>query len=323
MRKSKIIMILAMVMPLSIMTSQANNVNTTLVNKKVNTIKAGLSNNPPRGQISHKFTNAAGSTRSYFVTLPRNYIPTKKYKLMLVFVGTDGTGKQMQEWVGKGWSAQASGLEINMPDTIFIYPDPKYKWYDEENDTFNKGWELGPYGDTYEGTRDLKFIQELLTLAKQTYSIDNSKVFATGQSWGGDMTAVTGCFLGDQFAAIAPVAANEPHWFHIKNNEWVTCKGKPAVWTWFGEKDEHFANQGLNTNGENGRKQNDFWIYNHQCDLNKIQRLYETDIYTKCKVAPVRLTIYGPDQYSGDGDLPNHYQPDYYYSEVSKWFNKF
>ncbi|MFW1813096.1 alpha/beta hydrolase family esterase [Acinetobacter guillouiae] len=271
---------------------------------------------PPSGQLNNSFSEAAGGNRSYFVTLPKNYTPLKKYKLVLVFAGTDTTGKEMKDWFGQGWSSSAHGLEKNMSDTIFIYPDQKWRW------GVDKGWALGPNGGDFSGNHDIKFTEELLSLVKRNYSIDSTRIFVTGHSWGGDMAAVVGCSLGDQFKAIAPVAANSPYWFYDDNNNAVKCKGNPAVWTVFGLADDFFGSK--SPNGLFGKEQNTFWLDNHKCKISSTKKLsIETTEYTQCQVAPVRLTLYQLGQYSGGGSLKGHYPPDYFLKDVSRWFASF
>ncbi|OEC91454.1 alpha/beta hydrolase family esterase [Acinetobacter sp. YK3] len=274
-------------------------------------------------RFNYTFSPSAGGERSFVITFPKNYDPNLKYKLALVFAGTDTTGKEMQEWFGKGWSDQVKGLEQQMEDTIFIYPDQLSEW--KFNSNLVKGWVLGPNADRYSGNQDIQFTKELLHYAKTHYSIDPKRVFATGHSWGGDMTAVVGCFLGDEFTAIVPVAANHPYWFYDNKNNAVGCKGKPAVWTLFGLKDDHFnkVENGISINGDFGKQQNDFWLNNHGCNKSRKTQSNETTYYTQCTVSPVILTLYDGGQYSGGGNLNNHAPPDYYLKEIPSWFSGF
>jgi polyhydroxybutyrate depolymerase len=53
---------------------------------------------------------------------------------------------------------------------------------------------------------DVQFIADLLTQLESTLCVDTNRVFATGVSNGGGMTARLGCELSDRIAAIAPVA---------------------------------------------------------------------------------------------------------------------
>lgn len=54
-------------------------------------------------QISHAFSEAAGGERRFYLALPQGYDKGKSYPLVLVFAGTDTTGRNMREWFGKGW----------------------------------------------------------------------------------------------------------------------------------------------------------------------------------------------------------------------------
>lgn len=271
---------------------------------------------PPSGQLSAKFSADAGGQRGYYVSLPANYRPDKSYRLVMVFAGTDTTGREMQEWFGAGWlPPTVVGLERLMKDTIFVYPDQRYIWGSD------KGWALGSYAEPFDGNHDIQFTKELLDRVEATYSIDKRRVFATGHSWGGDMTAVVGCFLGDRFKAIAPVAANTPYWFDTPADPSL-CKGDPVVWTFFGLQDDHFGSS--SPNGLFGVRQNDFWRRRQQCSASYTvpAGLAETRQYKGCSTG-VRLTLYQGGQYSGGGGLRGHQPPDYFLSAVSAWFSGF
>ena len=199
-----------------------------------------------------------------------------------------------------------------MPDTIFIYPDPKWKWGGKF------GWALGPSAAPYDGNHDIQFTAELLALAKRKYAVDPQRIFATGHSWGGDMAAVVGCFLGDQFKAIAPIAANRPYWFEGRGGP-PPCRGKPAVWTFFGLSDDWFG--ATSPNGKFGREQNAFWRKHLNCKAaRKVSG--ETEQFTTCD-SDLRLTLYAPGQYSGGGGHRAHQPPDYFIPEISKWLMAF
>ncbi len=271
--------------------------------------------------MSVKFSKQAGGKRGFYLSIPTNYSKNNKYKLLFVFPGTDTKGKEMQEFVGKSWGKFA-GLEENMPNTIFVYPDPKWRHF-EGWETTNGGWLLGKYGGNAAGMEDIYFTEELLNWLLKKYSIDEQRVFATGHSWGGDMTAVVGCFMGDRLRAIAPVAANRPYWFD-SGDELLECNGSPAVWTFFGNKDEHFA-ESETTKGDFGREQNDFWLKKYACSKKpktlQIEPFGESVEYTGGS-SNVRFSLYSPDFY-GKTNQPGHQPPNWYAVEVAKWFNSF
>ncbi|WP_031319429.1 alpha/beta hydrolase family esterase [Pseudomonas tolaasii] len=213
------------------------------------------------GQQRIRFTEEAGGERSFYVALPKNYSSAEKYKLLMVFPGTDTTGSEMRDFIGTSWM-DTEGLEGVMPDTIIVYPDPKSRYFAGWDST-HLGWLLGPFGLDAKGTEDLAFVNQLLNWLNQNYSITPNQVFATGHSWGGDMAAVVGCFLGDRFRAVAPVAANRPYWFETSGKP-LSCKGNAAVWTFFGLDDEHFATDQVKS-GDFGVQQDNFWKTKANC----------------------------------------------------------
>jgi len=284
-----------------------------------NNSELGLDN----GYKEYFFSNSAGGKRKFYLILPSNYDDNKKYRLLLVYSGTDQSAEAMHIWFGKGFTTDpniAPGFERTLSDTIFVYPQAVYR------DVKGRlGWRLGPYSqDGNEGNVDIQFTKELLTLIKSEYSINNDSIFVTGHSWGGDMASVVGCFLGSEFKAVIPAGANYPHWFYDSDaKEYKKCNGKPAVWIYFGRDDEHFARQNKNTYGENGYLQKDFWVWNNGCNKNVENIiLSETIEYAECELSPVRLTIYGPGQTRSSGQLKSHYPPDYFLSEISKWIQQ-
>lgn len=283
---------------------------------------------PNHGQIEHCFTSEAGQKRGYYVTLPENYSPSETYKLMIVFPGTNTTGEQMQEYIGQDWTDDVAGLEGEMKDTIIVYPDPKWREFEAYGDTREGeklgGWLLGPYGRQAKGMEDLNFTSELIDLLQIDYRIDSKRIFVTGHSWGGDMAAVVGCFLGDRIRAVAPVAANEPYWFNTGGSA-LSCKGSAAVWTFFGLDDENF-NQSAKYDGEYGVLQTDYWTRINQCAdkavaVRGVSQKDETVEYQGCK-QPVRLTLY-TDSYPAGGEASGHQPPIYFMKSVSQWFSAF
>lgn len=141
------------------------------------------------------------------------------------------------------------GLEEGLKDAILVYPGQKYRWDGDG------GWALGPEAGDYGGGEDIRFTAELLDLIERDYTVDRARIFATGHSSGGDMAAVVGCFLGDRFRALAPIAANRPYWLGTPPSA-AACRGRPAVWTIFGLNDDHFG--ATSPDGAFGIEQNTF-----------------------------------------------------------------
>ena len=70
--------------------------------------------------------------------------------------------------------------------------------------SINRGWEGAPYAVVRPG-EDLSFILQIIDEVDRTYNVDRSRIYATGHSNGGGMTAVVACHLPHVFAGAAAV----------------------------------------------------------------------------------------------------------------------
>ena len=189
-----------------------------------------------------------GGQRRFLVSLPPSFDPKCAHRVIFGFSGRDWVGEQMVSYFG---------LEpLRKADEILVYPDPLRRSFGSWGTV--RGWQLGPYGQNAVGTEDLAFVRAMVDYLAQNYCIDRNRVFATGHSWGGDMTHVLSCFT-DLFRATVPVAANDPYWFRTPSGP-ARCSGKTAVWTMYGLQDTSF-----NDRGANGRAVRDFWVSANQC----------------------------------------------------------
>ncbi|WP_175997603.1 hypothetical protein [Burkholderia stabilis] len=237
-----------------------------------------------------RFSAEAGGKRSFYVSLSKSFDPSARHRLVIVFPGTDTSGKEMQTWFGTGWSGKKTGIEHYMRDTVFVYPDSKRRTFpgwrgsdcapDAENCWLKtRGWLLGPYASRDPNQRqaigdaDLKFADELIDKLKQVYGVDDDRIFLTGHSWGGDMAAVVACLSGRRFGGVAPIGANEPFWFKTPTGSAVQCKQTMPIWTWFGRDDEFFKAAeetspelgNRDPRGLFGKLQHEFWKRDRTC----------------------------------------------------------
>lgn len=114
--------------------------------------------------------------------------------VILVFHGHGGTMNRMAKL----------GFESLWPEAIVMCPQglPSVTGNDPEGK--RSGWQQKA-GDA--GDRDLALVDAMLTTVRDTYNVDNSRVFATGHSNGGAFTYLLGAARPEDFAAIAPSAA--------------------------------------------------------------------------------------------------------------------
>lgn len=131
-----------------------------------------------------------GYTRTYNVHLPPQYNASGKFPVILAFHGGMGTAKGM---------ARVSRLNrlANERGVIVVYPQG-----------MNNHWQDGRNLAMKDSVDDVAFISKLLNKLFQDYSIDKSRVYATGISNGGFFAQRLACEMPDKFAAVASVAAS-------------------------------------------------------------------------------------------------------------------
>lgn len=173
-----------------------------------------------------------GVERSFYIVPSTDSTSNKPVDLVFYFHGYGGNGKGSGEW------------NAGEPNRITVYPDGVVQtWYQDAI-----GWDTRS-----NDTPDLKFIQVLLDTLKANYCVDQTKVFATGFSWGGWMANAVGCAMGDQLAGIVPAAGGGP------SVNAANCHGSvPAVIY-------HATNDDAESVGE-GKKSRDFWMDLNGCD---------------------------------------------------------
>jgi len=256
-------------------------------------------------QIEEMFEPSAGGRRSYFLALPADYDPQRRHRLIIGYAGTDWSGEMIRPYL----NLERDGRD----DEIVVYPDLLSR--DFEGWGRLGGWLLGPHARPADGMDDIEFTRQLVDRLGERYCVDPDRIFATGHSWGGDMAAVVGCFLGDRLRAVAPAAANRPYWFEPADGP-VGCMGEAAVWTFFGEADGHFASQDYP--GEYGDEQVAFWRARHGCGDGTEPLPYDAAgacvRYAGC-AADTRYCLYGPET--------GHQIPPYFSEAVLGWFRSF
>ncbi|MEY3405115.1 MAG: hypothetical protein RL161_545 [Bacteroidota bacterium] len=132
-----------------------------------------------------------GIERSYLLYLPEGYTNTGLLPLIYVLHGGTGTPEGMLRLADFRPIADREKV-------ILVYPAG-----------FQKNWNDGrPTTPNQLGINDVKFFSQLTDLLTRSYSIDASKIYATGISNGGFMASRLGCQLSSKLAAIAVVAAS-------------------------------------------------------------------------------------------------------------------
>jgi polyhydroxybutyrate depolymerase len=134
--------------------------------------------------------------RRYHVHLPSNYEVSSFFPLLIALHGRLGTGKKMIRQTGFNVIADREGF-------IVVYPEG-----------FKRGWADGR-GITHadkQGVDDVAFIDRLIKVLQEKFSIDHTRIYVAGHSNGGFMAQRLAIERSHQFAAVAVVAASLSEW---------------------------------------------------------------------------------------------------------------
>lgn len=133
--------------------------------------------------------------RSYLIDVPENYDPAQSWPLLFGFSALGNTTEQFRDYSKLNQST--AGREA-----IIVYPR-----------AIGASWENAPHAQTEPG-EDLAFVQAIIDDVSAKYSIDSSRIYATGMSQGGGMAAGLACHMSDVFAGVSTVAGAFYHPMH-------------------------------------------------------------------------------------------------------------
>ena len=134
--------------------------------------------------------------RRYHVHLSSSYEASNSLPLLIALHGRLGTGKKMIKQTGFNGIADREGF-------IAVYPEG-----------FKRGWADGR-GITHADKRDIDdvaFIDKLIKVLKENFSIDHGRIYIAGHSNGGFMAQRLAIERSHKFAAVAVVAASLSEW---------------------------------------------------------------------------------------------------------------
>ncbi|KYK35392.1 MAG: phospholipase [Theionarchaea archaeon] len=133
-----------------------------------------------------------GLTRTYIAHVPPSYDEMTPTPLVLVLHGGGGSAQKMVNFTGFNTLSDQEGF-------IVVYPNGV------ENH-WNDGRGVHKYRAHRENIDDVTFISALIDRLTQEYTIDETRIYATGISNGAMMSCRLACELSERIAAIAMVA---------------------------------------------------------------------------------------------------------------------
>jgi polyhydroxybutyrate depolymerase len=201
--------------------------------------------NPQTGSSGSPLTV---SGHQYYVKLPTGYDPAKPYPTMIMFNPTNNP---------ISWAETSAGFEVAGPkdNWIRVYPHPANS---------SSGW----------GSGDVSFFAPLYEQITASYCIDKARVFASGESSGGDFSSILGCEHADKLRAIGPCATKNVQQYPL-NAETRKCTGQVTAVVIHGKMDNVVG-------PENGPKTRDFYVALNKCDATTKPVTGYTDNQSNC-----------------------------------------
>jgi polyhydroxybutyrate depolymerase len=148
---------------------------------------AGCGSAAPAGNSTGRLMSE-GIERGFRLHVPESYAPSAPAPLVLNFHGLGSNAVQQELYSGLTGQSDEVGFILATPEGS---GNPQ-RWYFVDF----PGAEVD----------DFAFVRALIGHLSDTLCIDQSRIYATGMSNGGFMSAALACEMSDTFAAVAPVA---------------------------------------------------------------------------------------------------------------------
>jgi poly(3-hydroxybutyrate) depolymerase len=188
------------------------------------------------------------SSHQYYVKLPSGYDASKPYPLIFVFNPTNNP---------INWAEQNAGFEQNGAKDAWIrvYPHPANP---------SNGW----------GANDVSFFQGLYDAVTGAYCVDKARMFATGESSGGDFAGILGCEHANKLRAVGPCSTKNVGGYALDASS-RKCTGQVNSIVMQGKNDSVVG-------PENGPKMRDFYRALNHCTNTSMPVQGYTDTLSNC-----------------------------------------
>lgn len=188
------------------------------------------------------------SNHQYYVKIPDSYSPDTPYPVIFMFHPTNNP---------LNWAEQNGGFERNgaKDAAIRVYPGAGNN---------ASGW----------GSSDVSFFQPLYDEIVGSFCVDQARVFAAGESSGGDFSSILGCEHADKIRAIGP-CATKPVGGYPLNADQRNCTGQVGAVIIHGKNDNVVG-------PENGPATRDFYVALNHCTMMSAPLDGYTDNQSNC-----------------------------------------
>ena len=142
--------------------------------------------------------------RSYLIWVPRGYNASRPTPVMVGYSAYQDSTENFRNY--------SRLRESNVGrDAIIVYPR-----------AIGASWEGSATSATRPG-EDIRFVRAMINDVQRYYNIDRRRIYATGMSTGGGMSAVSACHMADLFAGVAGVSG--AYYWPVNSN----CQNIPVA----------------------------------------------------------------------------------------------
>lgn len=232
------------------------------------------------------------SGHQYYVKLPGSYDASKPYPALFMF---NPTGNPIS------WAEQNAGFESNgaRDAWIRVYPHPANS---------SAGW----------GSGDVSFFEPLYDAVTSSFCIDQARMFAAGESSGGDFSSILGCDHADKLRAVGPCATKPVNNYPL-NASMRDCTGQVTAVVIHGKND-------MVVGPDNGPLTRDFYVELNHCSSMSVPVDGYTDTMSNCieyqgcdPGYPVIWCQHTDPEYSGTNHGWPHFAANYLFELFSTY----
>lgn len=233
----------------------------------------------PVPQLLRKTITIDDTDREFLLYVPAAYDGSEEWPLVLNFHGFGGSSEQQVFYSQMNPVADTAHFLIAYPQGLTV----------DVSSIPNRNPLLPPAGsgwniyDALSENDDLAFVNQLLDQVDAAFNINESKIYATGYSFGGIMSQYLACTLNDRIAAVASVSASflEDERFNCTPNRPV-----PALHI-HGTEDNIVPFDGM-FNAASADSTIQFWLINNRCSMESSTTNFE-DAYTSDSSTVTRI----------------------------------
>jgi poly(3-hydroxybutyrate) depolymerase len=176
------------------------------------------------------FTSSEGDTLPYRLFIPQDYTPEKDYPIVLFHHGGGATGSDNRQNLEGACAREWIRPDVQAKSPCFIVA-PQIPSKDSKS---NEG--LGAIEDRMK--LRIRTVHEIMDSLEEEFSIDTSREYVTGLSFGGECVWMSLLERPDRFAAAVPICATDGIAVRVTAGERGRLFAQLPLWIFHGDADK-------------------------------------------------------------------------------------